>query len=454
MKRVKSFLVFLFLAFTIAGCTQHDGDGSGGRVAAVVNGVEITQREVDFLAQHALPSGSSESVTIDQRRNILAGLVRAELLAQQGAKMKLDQSPDFIIALHNDRRAVLAGLAEAEIAATAKPVDPQTIPTIVTDNPGYFAERKLLVYEEVLIKGVNLPLLQSLNTEAVKGASLSALVNAVNAKAIPFRRTTRTLTSDKVPPAILKVLSNSTPNVPVIIRVQNKFSMMLMLHNVLPVPLVGTAAEQVAANMLNAQQRNIAFEQKMRAVVDGAKISYFGEFKPGAKRQAVALPMGDPERVAAIFAQQIRRSTLLTLSFTLGMLLLAALMRIRQGSLWLPRLWPQSKQNRQAATLGKFDYSSYAVTPSVYLRLLFIALLALSTLGFQMVLLRSSVPILLMFAAITVGIFIGTGACRLFTLQSIRSWTQRYIWMPVIVLSGFWMWKGHVIVRSISKRSV
>ena len=29
----------------------------------------------------------------------------------------------------------------------------------------------------------------------------------------------------------------------------------------------------------------------------------------------------------------------------------------------------------------------------------------------------------------------------------------RYVSIPVLVLSGFWMWKGHVIRRLFSKRS-
>ena len=29
----------------------------------------------------------------------------------------------------------------------------------------------------------------------------------------------------------------------------------------------------------------------------------------------------------------------------------------------------------------------------------------------------------------------------------------RYFFLPVIVLSGFWMWKGHLLQRLVSKRS-
>ena len=29
----------------------------------------------------------------------------------------------------------------------------------------------------------------------------------------------------------------------------------------------------------------------------------------------------------------------------------------------------------------------------------------------------------------------------------------RYVFLPILVLSGLWMWKGHVIQRLISKKS-
>ena len=29
----------------------------------------------------------------------------------------------------------------------------------------------------------------------------------------------------------------------------------------------------------------------------------------------------------------------------------------------------------------------------------------------------------------------------------------RFFFLPVMVLSGFWMWKGHVVLRLISRRS-
>jgi hypothetical protein len=33
------------------------------------------------------------------------------------------------------------------------------------------------------------------------------------------------------------------------------------------------------------------------------------------------------------------------------------------------------------------------------------------------------------------------------------AWSIRYVLLPVLLISGLWMWKGHVLRRLISKRS-
>jgi hypothetical protein len=33
------------------------------------------------------------------------------------------------------------------------------------------------------------------------------------------------------------------------------------------------------------------------------------------------------------------------------------------------------------------------------------------------------------------------------------AWSIRYIFIPVLLISGLWMWKGHVLRRLVSKRS-
>ena len=77
----------LILAFTVTGCSSRSGDSTADRVAAVVNGVEITQFEVRTLYERTAASGVSKEVEREQKRNILANLVRSELLAQEAVKL-------------------------------------------------------------------------------------------------------------------------------------------------------------------------------------------------------------------------------------------------------------------------------------------------------------------------------------------------------------------------------
>ncbi|TLU81959.1 MAG: peptidyl-prolyl cis-trans isomerase, EpsD family [Chlorobium sp.] len=437
---LKSFFIYLFIAFTIAGCSQHTGNDKSGRVAAVVNGVEITQREVDFLYQRTAAPGADSLSAFNQRRSILAGLVRAELLAQQATKMKVDQSPEFVIALHDARRRVLAGLAEEKIASTAKPVSPENVQQIISDNPTFFADRKLLVYEEILVSGVDVPFLQSLNVSASKGASLSQLLDAVKAKAIPFQRATRTLTTDQIDPGLLKVLNTLKPNVPVVARVENKFSMILMLHTALPIPLEGKTAELAAANLANTQQRNVAFSQKMRAVLDGSKITYFGEFKPDAvapkwKKQVVALPVPDAVRAQEQLMQQAKLAASLVISCTAAMLLFFTAKCILVGKLWLPRLWPAPKLN---ITSGKsYDYNVYPASRKNKLIVYFIRASSFLPLFYHLSLLWDSIPFWMIPLSLIIGILVGTGVSYLFSLQLLKKWAKKLRWFRWIQIVMF-----------------
>ena len=454
---MRSLFFFLILTFTIAGCSQHAGNGVNGRIAAVVNGVEITQREVNFLYQRTAPPGADESVARNQRRTILAGLVRAELLSQQASKMRLDQSPDFLIAMHDARRRVLAGLAEEEIASKARQVSPEIVKTIISNNPNLFAQRKLLVYDEVLIQGVNVPFLQSLNASAAKGVSLSGLLAMVQAQKIPFRRATRTLTTDQMEPAIVKVLSNAKVNVPVVARVEDKFSMILMLHTVVPVPLEGPAAEQSAANMLNNQQRAIAFSNKMRAVVDASKITYFGEYRPDApgtkgRPQAVALPMADPERAQSIIRHQIAGVVSLCLSFTAAMLLLFASKSILSGTLWLPKLWPAPERNAPTNSSAAFNYHVYRVSFLVQLALFLVTGLSLLAIGYNLLLLWDILAFWMIVCSIIAGLLIGTGASHLYVRSGVHRWAEKlrkFRWSPVMLVAGLLLASGALVTMRI-----
>jgi len=271
---MRLFVMFSLCALTLAGCDTHSGN-EDGRVSAVVNGVEITQREVDFLCRKSTLSGPERE---EERRRTLAFLVRNELLAQRAAEMKLEKSPDFIVTQFEARRNILAGMAEQHIGAEAGKASPESAKKFIAENPRFFSQRKLFVYDQVVIPGVDELFLSSLNDDADRGFTLDQLLDKIGAEKMPFRRTMQALTTDQIDPGIFTVLSNSSLSRPRVARVEKKFSLLLMLRASVPMPLEGEAAHRAATAILDERQRQIMLSRSMKKTLDSAKITFFGEF--------------------------------------------------------------------------------------------------------------------------------------------------------------------------------
>jgi len=272
---MKSWIVFSIFLLPLAGCSPDAGKEKGERVSAVVNDVEITRREVDFLSRGPVLAGADGEA---ERQRVLSLLVRKELLAQKALEMKLDNSPDFIVAMYEARRKILAGMAEKHVATQAAKVSLEAAGKVVAKNPRFFSERTLLVYDQVVIPGVDEQLLNSLNSSADRGASLEQLLKKVSAKKMPFSRTMQALTTDQIDLGIFNVLSTLRLNKPQLARIGEKFSMILVLRAKVPMPLKGEAANQAAAEILNEQHRRMELLKTLTTSLDSAKIAFFGEF--------------------------------------------------------------------------------------------------------------------------------------------------------------------------------
>ena len=443
---VSSFFYLLLLACTIAGCSPEPEKKDAGRVAATVNGIEITQREVTALYERTATAGVSEEIRSNQQRAILAGLVRSELLAQKAAAENLDRSPEFVLTMHEARRQVLAGMAEKGMLASIKPLSDEALQGVVKQNPLIFGERKLLVYEQVLMPVVDVPFLQSLNVAAGNGASLSHLVDSIKAKKLQFQQVTQTQSTDQMQPAIARIMSNAKPNVPIVMRVEDKFAMVLMLKSALPIPLVGAAALQTARNITTAQLRNQEFGKKMKNVVDASKITYFGAYAPGAvarkgSGQLVPLPTVDSGMVAENESLTIELAVALGAAYTFSVLLLTFWMRLFLGKFWQPFMSHKSKKANSVAPEGHSeddDEILYPVyKPPVYIRyfLFFVAAGALFTLGYQMMLIWGKTPEWIVGVSVLSGLLLGVVFTYIFSLNLFMRLTQNMRFLPILFFS-------------------
>ena len=184
-------------------------------------------------------------------------------------------------------------MAEQHLATQAIKVSPEAAGKVVAKNHRFFSQRKLIVYDQVVIPGVNEQFLNSLNASAGRGASLHQLLKQVSAKKMTFRRTMQALTTDQIDPGIFKVLSTLRLNKPQIASIEEKFSMILVLRATVPMPLEGEAANQAAAEILNEQQRRKELLRTLTQSLDSAKVTFFGEFASGKSRKNLSAAVLD-----------------------------------------------------------------------------------------------------------------------------------------------------------------
>ena len=424
MKKLTSLLFALLLGI-LAGCSQQSAKESDSGVAAVVNGTEITKRQVEYLYQRSAMPNMSEAESANLKRRILADLVRLELLAGKGKEMKLDTSPDYNMALYTAQKNVLAGMAESKITGNQPTVSADQAQSMALNTPQLFANRKLFVYDEVLFPGVDMPLLESLDAMAMSGAPLTRLLDELKAKKIPFNKTLIALTSEKIPPQVLDMLGKLKQNTPQVIAGKgDKISMILVLRDAYPTPLEGESASRAATAMIASNQKNVAMVKAMSEVLNNAKITYYGEYlkKADGKSQLAALPEPDTQKKTRQLRHKIFLGAGLSASFILAVMMVTAIMRTLYSMAWLPPVW--------FGASSRVEPSQYydIRTTSTLARRLYLAVMVLlvaSAIIFDITLLWNKIDALILFAGIAAGIIAGIIASRLLNFGIVQAWSRK-----------------------------
>jgi EpsD family peptidyl-prolyl cis-trans isomerase len=402
------------------GCSSQSEKEVNGSVAAVVNGVEITKAEVESLARRSIASGSSKSEAIEQKKAILANLVRAELLAQKGRELGVDKDPEYSIALYEAQRQVLAGMAEARLVKDISPISANRAAELVTNNPRFFADRKLLVYDEILIQGVEVPFLNSLIAMVDNGASESKLLEELSSKKKVFQKTTKALGSDQIQPGILEVLLKAKLNQPIVARVGDKFSLIMTTHMVLPIPVQGEQANKTMMSMAYSYQRNSLLSKDMADMINASKITYFGEYalkNPNYTKTSI-LPTPNKKSEDQKTFKRIVLGAVMSISIILATLILTASMRMLLGELWLPRLWPSFNNKKDSETVYEWSYDAYLIEK------IFIAIITMVVLGcltFDIYFMSRFYPVIGIITSVVSGILFGIAISRVFSLELLKN---------------------------------
>lgn len=440
---------FLVMLCLLVACNQETSKQSDGRIAATVNGAEITKRQVDYIFNRSATPGMSNDAIANQKRRILADLVRVELFAAKAKEMGVDKDPEYLMALYSAQKTVLAGFAEKKMTEEiSKPPSSKDVDDVIQNNPFIFSDRKVYFYDEILIPGVNLQLLEALAASVKNGATLEYITNELKTRNIQYSQTLKSLTSENIPPTILTILNRLQVNRPQLINAGNKVSIILCLRYSASIPVQGDAAKNTAIGMISQRQRVQSLSKNMSEMLNTAKINYYDEYsiKEAGNRKLVDLPVPDVKKVERKINRTFLVGGVIVFQYVLVMMLVTAGMRSIFSKLWLPRLWTNtdlSEEERGAS------FTRYQPTVNIIAYLSAASVYILGLLGYEIYFLIEKMPVWMIFVYIFGGLLLGIPVTRIYSLSVFKKWSRK-VYLIIYAVFGLGIYFVWMIISRLS----
>jgi peptidyl-prolyl cis-trans isomerase C len=270
MTRFLAMATLALSAALLAGCEKK----AEGQVAAVVNGEEITLREVNAeLGDRPIPEGIDKNAV---RQAALQRIVQRRLVAQAAKEDGLDQSPEYLIRRRALDDALLVQLLAKKVGSTIKVPDPAEIDAIMKARPEQFANRSILTVDRIQFVPSGGAALKS-RLEAAR--SIDAIATALKESNIPFARATTDLDTAQLPPEVARQIMALPAGEAFILPQGGLYTAGVVTGRRLE-PITGDAARPVAVNAIRNEQLAKAVERRLTAARAQARITYQPGFAP------------------------------------------------------------------------------------------------------------------------------------------------------------------------------
>jgi EpsD family peptidyl-prolyl cis-trans isomerase len=270
-----TWLMVLLLApaMLAAGCERARpiaADAAAGRVAARVNGVEISVHQVAGVVPG---SGVGAAQALDK-------VIDRELLVQKALAAKLDRDAQVAQAIEMARRQVLAQAWLDRAAATAAEArgTAEEVSAFYAENPGLFAQRRVYRLRELT---VTLPAerIETVRSEAATSKDLDELAAWLkwrNLKVAPAFYTTAP--AEQLPIAFLPQLARMREGELAVFPVAQGATV-VQLIGAQDAPLSEREAAPVIEQFIAGRKRLELAATEVRRLREAANIEYVGDFK-------------------------------------------------------------------------------------------------------------------------------------------------------------------------------
>jgi hypothetical protein len=128
-------LLVLCVAAAVPACERATAERAPGPLAAKVNGIEISVRQVRSASGAPVLGPSTMGQALEK-------VIERELLVQQAIRSGIDRDPQVVEAVDNARRQILAQAYIDKVAAGGG-VSREEVHAFYAQNPALFAERRI-----------------------------------------------------------------------------------------------------------------------------------------------------------------------------------------------------------------------------------------------------------------------------------------------------------------------
>jgi peptidyl-prolyl cis-trans isomerase C len=260
------------MAALLAGC--HKG-APEGQVAATVNGDEVTLQELNTEIQASnIPQGADKQAAQQQA---LQHIIDRKLLLTAARDKKIDKSPEFQSQKQRADELLLAQTyAKQQLAAVPVPTDGD-ITKFMADHPNAFGNREALQLDQIRFR----PTPTDIKKLGVikDDHNLDAVAAHLTGLGIKFDRVKAGLDTAQVPTELIKEIDGLPAGEPFVLPTNG----IITVNAVIGHQAIATdpaQARQGAVGAWRQQQFTKLISDQLKALRDGAKITYQNGFSP------------------------------------------------------------------------------------------------------------------------------------------------------------------------------
>jgi peptidyl-prolyl cis-trans isomerase C len=266
-KLTSSCALLIAAGLAMSGCQKKPE----GQVIAIVNGEEVTARELEAEARATNFQGNDKA----SRDRLIQAVIDRKLLASSAVAQKLDANPDFQAQRQRMDEMALAQLALGTLASDTQAEANRS--HFILEHPEMFDKNERLTLDVLRFAPAD-----ALNAQQISSIqSVDEAETLLRSKKVPTQRSTSEVQTATLPPGLAAKLSRLGTGKTFFINEGRQGSVGVITSRMLS-PIPEQKQISLASEILNKQAAADAVEARVQELRSSAKIQYQNGYAPAS----------------------------------------------------------------------------------------------------------------------------------------------------------------------------